>query len=831
MIKLLPLPLLLLLPSFAFAELSISLGNFYASPIVCSPQATESERYAATEFQVLFKGLTGMDLAIIEAAPAEGNAIFIGPDAVAASGKPPVPAELGQEGLRIIVDPGKLYIDGGRPRGTLYGVYEFFENLGVRYLTHDHTYFPPAPPKALTTGEYSYTPPFAFRWSYYGETNRNPAFAARLRTNTVTDDAKLGGKTGYRLVGHNVAQLLPPATYGAEHPEYFALVDGQRKLEMPGGGPQLCFTNPEVLKLVTAAVLKEIESNPTAKNINVAQMDNEAYCTCPDCAAVDAREESHAGAILSFVNAVAEEVEKTHPDVLIGTYAYQYTRKPPKTLTARDNVLIQLCSIECCDFHAINDPGCSLNRLFCEEMAVWNTKAKNIFIWHYNTNFRNYELPFPNFRAIGKSVEYFHQNEGRGVFMQAAGNGFSSELSDLRNYVMSRCLWKPGRDSWTEMEEFVKLHYAESAEPILDYLTWYHDTVDQAGVHPTCFPVESSLVITPETAPKIMAYFQDALQRAQSDAVRARVEKASVCAYRATLSAMEMKLAYADGIVKPGIQGLEPDLIERYAELAAKYEVAMEGELETTEKFIVETRKFHGGVAAVKLENEHWRLVFLPEYNARIVEMTWADTGRNIVQPHRSLGRFRHEEWVRQGDGPGSQSIVSYEVQAQEDTRAVLVHTTADGSRVERAFSLEGDGIVFGTTLTAGAPRVFDYHVHPEYDTATMSADPSVISVYVKSPEWVHANKDWQDALPTEDQKNVIKNAAPGGAFAFYNHEAGFGIEQRFDPAATRDLFFFWNPSRIQVNLELFGNLIPLEEGQKATFTHVVRYLDKPPTL
>ena len=131
--------------------------------------------------------------------------------------------------------------------------------------------------------------------------------------------------------------------------------------------------------------------------------------------------------MLTLVNAVAERVEKTHPDVLVSTYAYQYTRKPPKTLRARHNVMIQLCSIECCDFHAIDDPSCPLNRVFCDDMAVWKTKADTLFIWHYNTNFQGYMLPFPNLRSIGKSVEFFEKNNGRGVFMQAAGNGFSTE--------------------------------------------------------------------------------------------------------------------------------------------------------------------------------------------------------------------------------------------------------------------------------------------------------------------------------------------------------------------------------------------------------------------
>ena len=812
------------------AEKAITPAEMTSWRIVCEPGAIESERYAANEFQTLFAEMIGHTLEIA-GKPAPGIAsIFIGPGAVAASGRSAAPETLGEEGLRIGVAENAICIDGGRPRGTLYGVYEFFEEYcGARYLTHDHTHFPSgAASRGIPLGERTHKPQFAFRWSYYGETNRNPAFAARLRTNTVAGDAKLGGITGYRLVGHNVAYLVPPSKYGGEHPEYYALVDGQRKLEMHGGGPQLCMTNPDVLDIVVDAVLEQIEKNPSARNINVAHMDNEGYCTCDKCAAIDAREESHAGATLAFVNAVAERVEKTHPDVLIGTYAYQFTRKPPKNIRARKNVMIQLCSIECCDFHAIDDPNCSLNRAFCEDMAGWKERADNIFVWHYNTNFKGYLLPFPNLRAIGPSVDYFAKNNGRGVFMQAAGNGFSTELSDLRNYVMSRCLWKPGRNSWDEAQEFCRLHYAEAAQPILDYLTYYHDLAGASGLHPTCFPTESSLSINPDSARRILEYFEEALALAKTDAVRARVEKASLCGLRAALSASTMRLKYDNGVCRPDSNEFNSSLLERYAELCGKYGVSMDNEQTPASAYLAEMTELYAGMKAVKIENDTWRVVLLPGSNAKIVDMTYMPTGRNILQPARSLDRFRFEEWVRQGPGPRGDVILPHEARVEGNT-AVITLLTEDGARIERTITLDGAAVRFETVMTAKAPRIFDMAVHPEYDTGTSSADPNVLSVYVKQPRWVHANKDWINAHPTEAQTAFIRDALRGGSVAYFNHQAGFGVEQRFVPEDYESLVLYWSPDRIQINLEMNTRIVPLEQGGQASYAYEVRYLDKPP--
>ncbi len=798
--------------------------------IVCDPAGTESERYAATEFHRLFKEMTGADLPLVARATADSGAVFIGPDAVLHSGQPTDRRALAEESLRIRIGPKAVCIDGGRPRGTLYGVYEFFEELcGVRFLTFDHTYFPKdATARKIPLGVRVVNPTFAFRWSYYGESSRYPDFAARLRVNTVSDDPKLGGRTGFRLVSHNVAYLVPPAKFGKEHPEYYALVGGKRQLDDRGGGPQLCTSNPELIGVVAEAVLDEIKKNPTARNINIAQMDNDRYCTCPRCAGIDEREESHAGATLALVNAVAARIEKTNPDVLISTYAYSYTRKPPKTIKPRGNVMIQLCSIECCDFHAIDDSTCELNRSFCADMAIWKKSTRNVFIWHYNTNFKGYVLPFPNLRSIGKSVSYFAKNNGKGVFMQAAGNGFSTELSDLRNYVMARCLWKPGRDSWKESEEFCRLHYAEAAGPIIAYLKYYHDLVDKAGVHPTCFPAESSLCITPESSRRIMAYFQEALTLARSDEVRTRVEKASLCAYRAAVSASSMRLVYRDGVCFPDLEGFGPGLLDQYAAMCLRFGVTMEHEELSTEKFIGTMRQLHAGLKSVQLENKFWRVVVLPESNGKVVEMTYKATGRNVIRAQRAFNRFRHEEWVHQGDGPTAENIITFESQA-ELQKVKLSLTTKDGARLQRTISLVDDAVRFETTMTADTPRIFEIQMHPEYDTATMSVDPDEFGIYVRQPDWTQANRKWKEVLAGDPQRVINKDAFSGGGYAFFNRKAKFGVEQRFDPREFSAIALFWEVSRQQINLELTSKVVSLEKGQQARCSYEVRYLKEAP--
>ena len=104
----------------------------------------------------------------------------------------------------------------------------------------------------------------------------------------------------------------------------------------------------------------------------MSQNDNRNYCTCDKCAASDVREGSPAGTLLRFVNAVADDIAKDYPDVVIDTLAYQYTRPVPKITRPRPNVCVRLCSIECCFSHPLDDDTCAQNAAFHRDIVAWN---------------------------------------------------------------------------------------------------------------------------------------------------------------------------------------------------------------------------------------------------------------------------------------------------------------------------------------------------------------------------------------------------------------------------------------------------------------------------
>ena len=563
---------------------AVNLAQLGGWDIVVGGDALPSERYAAEQFQSHVELATGLKLRVVDTTARPDRHVFIGPSqAMLASEVGFDTQEYGEEDLRIVVRKGNIAIAGGRPRGTLYGVYTFLEDyFGVRFLTADHTHVPPVGSwRVVGPVDRIYHPPVVMRWSCYGETNRDPTFAARLRNNTVTQDPELGGVSGVTLINHSFYRQIDSKTYGTEHPEYYCEIDGQRLAQVGDDAydNEPCLTNPEVARIVTEKVLAEIRENPGRRNFSVSQNDNVQYCRCADCAAIDEREGTPMGSLLTFVNAVADRVAAQYPDVWIGTLSYLYSRQAPRTIKPRPNVQIQLCSMECCLIHAINDPDCPSNVRFCRDLESWSSLTDKVSVWNYNANFANYLLPCPNLRVIEANVRFFVANHARGIYMQAAGNAQSTELSDPRNYLISNLLWDPNRSGRRLIDEFLSLHYGAAAPPIRRYIDLIHDAAEESGVHRDCFAAKAiDYGIDPALAGPALALFEEALELAETDAQRQRVEKASIVAYRLAIepvwvgSGPRVRIADPATVDPEQLDEIRP-LVQRFLDLCGRYGV------------------------------------------------------------------------------------------------------------------------------------------------------------------------------------------------------------------------------------------------------------------
>ena len=190
--------------------------------------------------------------------------------------------------------------------------------------------------------------------------------------------------------------------------------------------------------------------------------------------------------VLELVNKVAEAVEQKYPDKAIETLAYQWTRKAPKTMRPRPNVIIRLCSIECCFAHPLATCNSPENQKFRGDAEAWSRVANRLWVWDYVTNFHEYMLPHPNLRVWNDNIQFFVKNNVRGIFEQDDYQSYNGDFSPLGGYMIAKFLWNPRYDEDTAMNEFLNGVYGKkAAKPIREYIDMLHDKVANENIHMT----------------------------------------------------------------------------------------------------------------------------------------------------------------------------------------------------------------------------------------------------------------------------------------------------------------------------------------------------------
>lgn len=434
---------------------------------------------------------------------------------------------LGEEGYIIKTLGEDILIAGNTPRATIYGVYGFLEKfLGFRCFTKDVEKIDNIVELTLPEMHIVEKPAFEYREAYFRFAfDADFALKNKLNSNLAAIPVEKGGHVKWYNCHHSFRDLLPPQIYFEEHPEYYALVDGERRQTQP------CLSNPTVLSIVISGVKKWIKENPYCKVFSVAQNDNQGYCRCPKCREVDEREGGPAGSIVSFVNRVAETIAEEYPDVSLHTFAYQYSTTAPRYVKPHKNVIVRLCNIDCPRGKAIEDyraGDCEKARHainFIRDAKKWSEICERLYVWDYAVNFSNYLQPFLNFTQMAKNIRLYKRLGIKGVLEQ--GNfsyGGGASMDDLKSYVIAKLLWNPELDEEMLIDEFLFGVYGNSAVFIRQYI----DLIRTAQTELYIYDTPEKEYFTDELLTESKKLFANAVKIAENDEIRRRIERESL---------------------------------------------------------------------------------------------------------------------------------------------------------------------------------------------------------------------------------------------------------------------------------------------------------------
>lgn len=443
--------------------------------IVTSQFAENTELYAASQLQkYLYQSLNTFVPYFSDRSNRRGKEILIGKGARDISDKLDL-SSLGEEGYLIQTLDDDIVIAGKTGRGTLYGVYAFLEKfLGYRMFTKDVERIDKKKELILNELCIRESPAFEYR-DCYSRFAWDIEFSVKNRLNGsgAAIPNEMGGKVKFYNCHHSFFDLVPPKYYQKSHPEYYSVADGDLR------GKQLCLSNESVFEIARKQLLRWIKENPECRVFSIAQNDFDTYCQCPKCKAIDDYHKSPSGSIIRFVNRLAESIEKEHPNVLLHTFAYRYSKVAPKHLRVRDNVIVRLCNIECERGIAFEDlasmasteKGTKEAQAFLQNIKDWMTICKRLYVWDYVVNFRHYLMPMLPLGVFAKNLQMYKNCNIRGVLME--GNfsyGGDASMGDLKNYILAKLLWEPDQDVEPLKKEFIYGVYGKGAEYIERYV-------------------------------------------------------------------------------------------------------------------------------------------------------------------------------------------------------------------------------------------------------------------------------------------------------------------------------------------------------------------------
>lgn len=384
-----------------------------------------------------------------------------------------------------------------------------------------------------------------WRWPLMNGQYGNPTddalalFARRIR---------LGGIPWYT---NHTLHHYPTRFPQSENPEFYAA---------DGGGGKLCYSSSDLAKQVAEDARSYFGGNDVpglslpkgSDYYPVVPEDAARFCRCAKCRqALD----PHANDVprtpggreifndgrgshlwFGFVNQVARELAKTHPDKYVSTLAYESYYWYPTEFRLEPNVAIAPCMQTRNYWHMTayaNELG---------HYSRWVTDGRPVFLWNYYcfpeepAVIRKWHC-FPGFAAheLAKLAVRFARDHVLGTFFCGIG-----EQVDF--YLTMKLYDDPTQDIDELLNEFFRLYFGGAAAPMQAFYTLIESTYsnpanwDQNGGHHQTEAVAWEVLGTAERMAALEAMVMQAVALAQTPLEKQRVGlwKTGVWDYMAT---------------------------------------------------------------------------------------------------------------------------------------------------------------------------------------------------------------------------------------------------------------------------------------------------------
>ena len=509
--------------------------------IVIGVGATPSENYAAQEMAGYLGTITDRKITISDDSNLPKGRVII------ALGRNKLTESIDVSSLdceQFITDiqPDRLTIIGGRrdakpgqgarDAGTLYGVYEFLDGLGVRWYRPEAwgVHVPKMATINLNIGRtISPKPSYnvraqlgtgmgVFRGQTIDQRVETFIWLARNRGNVYCKtgdaardallDAKVGGGERYSWT-HAYGTIVPKAEFFESNPDYFSLVKGKRE------PVDLCLGNPELQKVFTERLIATAQRDPLMSSISVDPDDARGgTCECELCKAMDlplitSLYGDGSNRVVAFNNKVAEAAAKEAPWVKVGWLAYSsHTLAPTNIERLAPNTIITIAPI-----NRLNDWRTGLmnesssNANLVKTIRDWaRLKPYTMQVYEYYAGYR-WPGPTPFTRSVADRWRNYRKLGITGINNETV---ISWGPQGLDMFMSARLAWNPDMVLEKELNLYYKNYYGPAENPMRAYHERLMDALETAK-----YPVRSGgqgmyLIFTPALVNELRVYIRNA---------------------------------------------------------------------------------------------------------------------------------------------------------------------------------------------------------------------------------------------------------------------------------------------------------------------------------
>jgi len=291
-------------------------------------------------------------------------------------------------------------------------------------------------------------------------------------------------KRGLRMLwgGHTFQTWIPNDLYFDAHPEYFALVNGERIPQQNDRGG-LCLSNVEMQCEVAQNILHFATANPGIDAFDLWMNDTEDWCECEECRRFEGEADYErypeflhfAGApqksrsYFTFVNNVARMVHAENPAILLSPLAYARSYEPPNELHTEPNVFVGFTNFLRTRNKCLLDPGDARNAAFVETIKRWQAHAGHLFIYEYFSyplTYNAFTEYLTNIADLAAELRFYPTIGIRQCSSEGAGEGY---WRPMVMYAYGRLLWNPELSYEAIMEDFCRYAYGEAADVMLEF--------------------------------------------------------------------------------------------------------------------------------------------------------------------------------------------------------------------------------------------------------------------------------------------------------------------------------------------------------------------------